>query len=484
MNKNRDFALRLRSAMLSSLSLEGCRIAVRRCLISIAIPVCVISQLCSCGGNSAPGSELEEGLKDFDSGAYVAADQKLNKAVNHIELSGQKQDESVAQAYEALAKVRQLLGNYDGASAAATQALQIASTVSGPTSMDAADAMRTIADVVYLYAPDKAVELAKKALAIQMEHLSKEASARGRTLMTLALARSAQGEDHAGEAVSAAKAAVRIYRQMPDEPVQYARSLSVYTQVLGTYLDVDAQDPTYRARLVEEALEIERKQLGNSHPRVAADLTLLAKVEEGAKQRAQALEEALSINRKTFGSDHQEVCDDYALLSEVYAQLHRDGEALTARRKAAQGFQFSKGRINATSSEMLRLYASVFRDLGRTGDAKRVDEVLEARGETEAPDAESSGEKHIRIEQMVNCQNLDMADIDHLQVDWIDDQLWLNCYKEGEQVVHFKLKKPGNPDFRFEVKGPDTLAVGWKNSKDRDYHYNEYELDGREVKAL
>lgn len=145
------------------------------------------------------------------------------------------------------------------------------------------------------------------------------------------------------------------------------------------------------AALLEEAVQLRRQTLGNTHPDLARSLTALAQsaFDLGQNDRTETLtREALAIRRKAFGSEHREVAEslnDLALLTKLkgdYATaepLYR--ETIAVQRKLSGNDSLDV----ATPLHNLGVLLSDKKDFAGAEAAER--EALEIRRKRLGPDA-------------------------------------------------------------------------------------------------
>ncbi|HXJ61992.1 MAG TPA: serine/threonine-protein kinase [Verrucomicrobiae bacterium] len=248
--------------------------------------------------------EVEMELQDILGSTYLQLGQyermeEMQKENLRIARSQPRQDSlAAARALNQIAAAQLSLAHYDQAEQAAREALAIRQGLLGKENAGVADSLNTLGLV-----------LRGKGLLAQAEGIFREA---------LAMTRKTSGNDNANVAMDLANLAEAILAQTDS--------------VVPGQAGPGGSEPRLAeaAALLDEALSIRRKVLGNDHPDIVTSLQLQAKVLEKQRKEPQAeaiLREALALQRKLLGDEHDQVA---ACMTHLAAALFRQDKLAEA----------------------------------------------------------------------------------------------------------------------------------------------------------
>ena len=185
------------------------------------------------------------------------------------------------------------------------------------------------------------------------------------------------------------QSAERLTEEFEDQPLVRARLLTAIGQAYGTLgSHVEAR------ALLEEALELQRRNLGEDHPELAATLDVLGwtlwSMDQGQAARP-LLERALAIRQRALGPDHPEVAEILYTLAWVHWTSNGPAVARPVLDRALAIQERTLGPGQPQVAETLDLMARLLVDSGDLAGARTVlDRALQIHERALGPD-------HVRV---------------------------------------------------------------------------------------
>jgi serine/threonine-protein kinase len=249
--------------------------------------------------------------------------------------------ETQAELYQTLAGIYQNLGKFDRADPLLHSALERRQQVYGPQSSQVADSMTALGLLRLEQAkPDDAERLTREALALDQRLLSptdpetsKAMSALGRVLVE---------KGSYAEAVPLLQNAIKLQSLRPED--QSALAVSLGQLATADYYQAKYDDAD---RLNQEALAIDKKQYGETNPRVADDYVDLGEIQHETGHEAEAehyYRNALEIKKAWYGEQHPDTAFCMMALGQalIYEKRYDDAFPLVQRSVEIQEGIFGK----------------------------------------------------------------------------------------------------------------------------------------------
>ncbi len=251
------------------------------------------------------------GERAFDSGNFIEAEEMLGQAVTEAEAFGEA-DPRLSRSITSLGKTYLDLSWYEKAEPLFSRALSLREKVQGPKSSEVAEVdncLGMLKQQQTMYG--QAEQFFQKALAI----LDQAANASNKTLAdvlnNLGKNYSLQEDGAAAEAPLKRALAIMLLNQQAglekgQVPPPSTEVAEVETNLACAYLQINK--PQEAIALLQKALTIDTKALGEDHPYVAKILDNLATASQKQGQNDSAelfKKQAQAIREKTLGKDHE-----------------------------------------------------------------------------------------------------------------------------------------------------------------------------------
>jgi tetratricopeptide (TPR) repeat protein len=280
-------------------------------------------------------------------GDYVGARAASTQALQALRARHGPEDREVALTLIQLAQSSRYLGDFQAAKARAVEGLTLFRRVPDHTPSDLAHCLHVLAELLVSQGDvTTALPLLREELELQRRTAGPRHPYVARCLVTTANALKAQGDLAAARTMLEEALAIRRESLGPDH-TEVATSLSDLGRVLREQGDFTAARSHY-----EEALAIDRRTLGPDHPEVAADLANLGAClgYQGDRAGARALlEEALEIQREAFGPEGTNLGPILTSLGGLYMD---DGDPAAAAQLYEQAVRIKRRTLSPTSANL------------------------------------------------------------------------------------------------------------------------------------
>jgi tetratricopeptide (TPR) repeat protein len=293
-------------------------------------------------------------------------------------LAGQPSVETVVRG--TLGQTFRSLSLWDAAELQWRKALELATSASGPRSLDAAGALAGLGQVQLDQRQlDDAERSIQQALAIRRAELSKDDPQIGDTMSLLARLAETRGDLRGAQSLY--REALAVYRLRPDEP---ARTADAMTNVARMMYGLD--DRRGAIDMARDAMEIRRRSERARSPEVWNSLINLAAMQEGDDDLVaaeQTRREALALARELVDEKHQMVAQSLSGLGRTLWQRGTPealAEAEQFHRRAVEIAVALHGERSTDVALRRELLAIVVRDRGDLESAiAQLREILELR---------------------------------------------------------------------------------------------------------
>lgn len=291
-----------------------------------------LQKVASLPSDSTWDTYVNVGERAFDDGNFIEAEEMLGQALTEAEAFGEA-DPRLTRSITSLGKTYLDLSWYEKAEPLFKRALTLRLKVQGPNSPEVAEVdncMGMLKQQQALYGA--AEEFFKKALAI----LDQAANASSKTLAEVLsnIGKNFYLQENGEAAIEPLKRAMAIMLLNAQQGVEKGKSVQltpevaeVETNLACAYLQIGK--PLEAATLLQKALAIDIKALGEDHPFVAKiiDNLAMASQKQGQNEQAELFKkQAQSIREKTLGKDH-----------EIIAALPLGTDSLTRIRNHVEG---------------------------------------------------------------------------------------------------------------------------------------------------
>lgn len=419
-------------------------------------------------------SLLEKGRQAEQRGDYRQARQDYDLLLLKARASSRKQE-----LYMALLNSSRIDAEFEElelSSRLAREAIELSSTLYGKNSLQTAEAMISLANVVA--DNDESISLFRKSLRIFRANKQERNCAR----VLIELASCYDEKQETAAAISASRAAIRILERVDINSVDYAQALSSYATVAEL-------EPQEKLNLSLQAISIQEKLQGLEHPDLAPLLLQAAAEESEYEQKLVYLNRALKIDEKHMGTSSFAYARDIAALAKEKEAHGEKDEAAKLRHQAQEAFLPRKSSLASLSVDFLQSYASLLTELKFDTEAARIRAILNSKGASctvlstqekavehnEADDASSDPEYWMRTELIPidGVKNFESTYYDHIQCWYQHGELKLEAFNEGEIVWSTVFGACPTGIVNMSVDR-DQLKVSWRDGDGPVWHNDTY----------
>lgn len=266
-------------------------------------------------------------------GRLVTAQTLLDSGSARIDQELAREPEVRATLKQAIAQAYRFIGLFPQAERVASQVLAAREALFGKDSPEVADALSTLAAIMYETSPlDTVAALTRRALAIRRQRLSPNDSALALSLNDVGWVIYSQGNYAGADSLHREALAIRraVFESPHEDIAESLGNLGAARYELGDLAGADT--------LQRQALTMVTDLHGSKHRLVAHRLGNYAVTKEGMGDYAAAetlLTQALAVTKAVYSEDHLDASTIHVNLSRVLARMGRYDDAELHVRRAA-----------------------------------------------------------------------------------------------------------------------------------------------------